>query len=189
MTDTRLIRVWDPVVRLFHWSLAAGFALDMFVWKDGESLHRYVGYALLALIAVRLVWAVVGTPYARFSSFVPTPGRLTGYVGKLLKGREPRYIGHNPLGAVMMMALAGLMAGCGITGWMMETDAFWGNETVEEIHETLARLILVLAGLHIAAAVAESIRHRENLIFSMITGRKRAPEPSDVDHAPASDRG
>lgn len=188
MTNAKSIRVWDPVVRFFHWSLVAGFTLNMFVWTDGELLHRYIGYALLGLIAIRLAWAVIGTPYARFSSFVPTPGRLFDYIGKLLNGREPRYVGHNPVGALMMIALVGLMAGCGLTGWMMETDTFWGNEEVEEIHETLAWLILALAGLHIAAAVVESFRHRENLIHSMLTGRKRAPVAEDVNHAPAADR-
>jgi cytochrome b len=188
MTDARPIRVWDPVVRLFHWSLVAGFMLNMFVWTDGEMLHRYIGYGILGLLGFRLIWAVVGTPYARFSSFVPTPRRLADYVGSLRKGREPRYIGHNPLGALMMIALVLLMAGCGLTGWMMQTETFWGSEAVEEIHETLAWLILALAGLHVVAALVESFRHRENLILSMLTGRKRAPEAGDVNHAPSADR-
>lgn len=188
MAEAKPLRVWDPVVRLFHWSLVAGFTLNMFVWKDGEMLHRYIGYGILCLLAIRLIWAVVGTPYARFSSFAPTPRRLIDYAGSLLKGREPRYIGHNPLGALMMIALVLLMAGCGLTGWMMQTETFWGNEAVEAIHEILAWAILVLAGLHIAAALVESFRHRENLILSMLTGRKRAPEAGDVNHAPAADR-
>lgn len=188
MTEGKRLRVWDPVVRLFHWSLAGGYVLNMFVWTDGERLHRYIGYAILGLLAVRLIWAVIGTPYARFSSFVPTPRRLSAYVGGLLRGRAPRYIGHNPLGALMMIALVLLMAGCGLTGWMMETETFWGNETVEALHETLAWLILPLVGLHIAAAAIESFRHRENLILSMLTGRKRAPEAGDIHHAPAADR-
>ena len=184
----RLIAVWDPVVRFFHWLVVAGFAANMFLAEEGKLVHRWIGYAILALIGVRLLWGFVGTSYARFSNFIPTPSQLWGYAKSLLAGREPRYVGHNPAAAVMMITLLLLLVFCGITGWMQGLDAFWGNELVQELHKISAYLILALAGVHALAAIVESLRHHENLVWSMITGRKRAPAGSDIDHASASGR-
>ena len=87
----------------------------------------------------------------------------------------------------MMLALIGLVSACGVTGWMMGLDAFWGLRWVETLHEVLANTILVMAILHVLAALIESWRHRENLVLAMVTGRKRAPGGNDVHHAPAVD--
>lgn len=186
------IRVWDPIVRLFHWTIVLGYGINMWATEDGSDAHQIIGYAVLAAIAIRLAWGIIGSRHARFSDFVPGPSRLTGYLRQLAKRREPRYIGHNPAGAIMMLVLIALLLSVGLTGWMMTLDAYWGEEWLEELHETLANAIWPLAGLHVLAAVIESFRHRENLIKSMITGRKRAPSGTDVDlsrHAPDSDRG
>ena len=168
------IRVWDVVVRLFHWTVVTGCVLNLFVLPDGDLAHEVVGYIVAAALAIRVVWGFVGTRYARFADFVPTPRRFGRYVAALVRGREPRTLGHNPAGAVMMLALMALLGGVSITGWMMGLDAFWGEEWVEELHEAFANGILVLALLHAAAALYESWRHSENLVWSMVTGRKRA---------------
>lgn len=167
------VRVWDPVVRLFHWTVVAGCVLNLFILEDGERPHEIVGYVIAGALAVRLVWGFIGTRHARFADFVPTPARLAAYVRALLRGREPRMLGHNPAGAVMMLALMALLAGTCLTGWMTTLDAFWGEDWLEALHETLANAILVLALLHAAAALFESWRHRENLVWSMVTGWKR----------------
>lgn len=167
------VRVWDPVVRLFHWTVVTGCVLNLFILEDGESPHRIVGYVVAGALAVRLVWGFIGTKYARFADFVPTPARLVAYVRALRHGHEPRLLGHNPAGAVMMLALMALLAGVCLTGWMSTLDAFWGEDWLEELHETLGNAILVLALLHAAAALFESVRHRENLVWSMVTGWKR----------------
>lgn len=168
------VRVWDPVVRLFHWTVVLGCVLNLFILEDGERPHEIVGYIVAGALVVRLVWGFVGTKYARFSDFAPTPSRLRRYIPALIAGREPRMLGHNPAGAVMMFALMALLAGVSITGWMMGLDAFWGEEWLEHLHEALANGIIVLALVHAAAALFESWRHRENLVWSMVTGRKRA---------------
>ncbi|WP_425104895.1 cytochrome b/b6 domain-containing protein [Ancylobacter sp.] len=167
------VRVWDPVVRLFHWTVVAGCILNLFVLEDGELPHKIVGYAVAAALVIRLVWGFIGTRHARFADFVPTPSRLSAYVRALLRGEEPRMLGHNPAGAVMMLALMALLAAVCLTGWMTTLDAFWGEDWLEELHEGLANAILVLALLHAAAALFESWRHRENLVWSMVTGWKR----------------
>ncbi|WGD29087.1 cytochrome b/b6 domain-containing protein [Ancylobacter sp. WKF20] len=165
--------VWDPVVRIFHWTVVAGCLLNLFVVEDGEALHQIIGYVVAAVLVVRVIWGFIGTHYARFAQFVPGPRRLGRYLSALAKGREPRMLGHNPAGAVMMLALMALLAATCVSGWMMGLDAFWGEDWLEETHEWLANSILVLALLHALAALVESHRHRENLVLSMITGRKR----------------
>jgi cytochrome b len=181
--------IWDPVVRLFHWLVVTGVAANLFFLEEGKRAHRWTGYAIMALVGIRLVWGIVGTRHARFSDFVPSPNRLWSYGRALIRGREPRYVGHNPAGAIMMVMLIVLLLLTGISGWMQELDAFWGVEWVRDLHGLAANAIMVLAGLHAAAAIVESIRHRENLIWSMMTGRKRAASGDDVDHALTSGRG
>jgi cytochrome b len=180
------VTVWDPVVRLFHWTVVTGVLVNSFVLDDGKAVHRYIGYVVLAAVVIRLTWGLVARGHARLSSFIPGPRTLRTYLRQLLRGREPRYIGHNPAGAVMMIGLVLLLLGCGVTGWMMGLDQFWGEEWVQELHETLANAILALAALHVLAAIIESVRHRENLVWSMFTGRKPAPGRSDIDNAPAA---
>lgn len=183
----RGVRVWDPIVRIFHWTVALGVLANLTVLRNHETPHVYVGYVIVAALLVRLAWGIVARGHARFASFVPTPRTLLRYTGLLLKGREPRYLGHNPAGAAMMVALMGLVSIIGLTGWMMGTDRFWGVRWVEIFHETSANILIVAALLHVAGAIVESVRHRENLPLSMVTGTKRAATGSDIDHAPASD--
>jgi cytochrome b len=166
--------VWDPVVRLFHWGVVAACVLNLFVLEPGKEWHRYAGYTVLGLLAVRFVWGFVGTRHARFSDFVRSPSAISRYIVDLRHGREVRHLGHNPAAAVMMLVLMALLLATGVSGWMMTLDAFWGNGFIEETHEVLANGIMVLAGLHALAAIVESFRHRENLVLAMVTGRKKA---------------
>lgn len=168
------VRVWDIVVRLFHWTVVTGCVLNLFILEDGKALHRYVGYTIAAALAIRIVWGFVGTRYARFSDFAPSPSRVIAYLKAFRQGREPRMLGHNPAAAVMMLTLMFLLAATCLTGWMQGLDAFWGDDWLEEVHAFFANSILVLALAHAAAALFESWRHRENLVWSMVTGRKRA---------------
>lgn len=177
------VTVWDPLVRVFHWTIVTGVVLNLWVFEHGKYLHRVTGYVVVVALGIRLIWGIVGTRHARFSDFLPTPARVVGHVKTLLRGEDTRRLGHSPLGALMMLALMFILAGLGLTGWMMGLDAFWGVEWVEDLHGLLANGITVLATLHIAAAVIESIRHRENLPWAMVTGRKRALGRSDADIA------
>jgi cytochrome b len=181
-TDPGTVRVWDPVVRLFHWTVVAGCAINWIV-EEGNKVHRAVGYVVAGMVAVRVLWGFVGAGHARFADFIPKPTELFSYVRQLISRNEPRFIGHNPAGAVMILALLASLIAVSVTGWMMGLDRFFGNETLEELHEAFATTILVLAAVHVGAAVFESVRHRENLIKAMFTGRKRKPTGADVDHA------
>lgn len=176
----KLMRVWDPLVRLFHWSLVAGFAVAWFSANRAEDLHTWVGYATSGLILLRLIWGFAGTRYARFSSFVRGPGTVLGYLRAIVSGREARYIGHNPAGGVMVLALMAGVVGLGVTGWMQFTDAYYGVDWVSNLHGLIADGMVVLILVHLSGVALASVRHRENLVRAMITGRKRAPQDHDI---------
>ncbi len=174
------VKVWDPVVRLFHWSLVVSFAVAWLTADEWDNLHEWAGYAAAALIGFRLMWGLIGPRYARFSQFIRSPGGVAAYIGASLKGKEPRYLGHNPAGSLMILGLILAMAGTAATGWMLTLNAFWGAEWVEDTHEALANLMLFMVAAHVAGVVFASLRHKENLVRAMINGRKRAPESADI---------
>jgi cytochrome b len=171
-TSPQALRVWDPVVRVVHWGLVA-CVLANHLLEEGGDAHRWVGYAASALVALRVLWGFVGTRHARFSDALPTPSRLRAHVADLLAGRHRPVPGHNPLGALMMLALLLTVAGLGLTGWMQGLDAFWGDEWLEELHEGLANALLALAGVHALAAIVMGRLERVNLVRAMLTGVKR----------------
>jgi cytochrome b len=167
------VRVWDPLVRLFHWSLVAAFA-TAFLAEEGETLHNVAGYVVLGLIGFRLIWGFVGPRHARFADFVPTRRQLVAYLASLARSRPERHLGHNPAGGVMILLLLAVVLTTAGSGWLMTTDRFWGVGWVEELHETAAYAALALVGVHVLGVVASSFLHRENLVRAMITGRKPA---------------
>lgn len=166
------IKVWDPFVRIFHWSLVICFFGAYLLSEENQDWHQTMGYIALGLVSSRIVWGLIGTRYARFSSFVPSPSRLLAYVKALVSKREERSLGHNPLGGLMIIALLLAIITIGTTGWMMTLDAYWGVEWVEEVHEVAANLTLGLVALHVAGVIFSSVRHKENLVKAMFTGRK-----------------
>jgi cytochrome b len=166
------VKVWDPFVRAFHWSLVILFALA-WLSEDRQSLHQPIGYAILALVALRIVWGVIGPRHARFSDFVRSPRATLAYVRGLLTGTAPRVLGHNPLAGVMILSLLAMLLATGASGWLMTTGSYRSAEWLEELHETLASLTLALVGLHVLAVLVMSAMHGENLVRAMITGRKR----------------
>ncbi len=168
------IKVWDPFVRLFHWALVAFFAIAWITGDDWERIHEISGYAIAVLVALRVLWGLIGSRHARFSDFVYRPAAIIGYIKRSVRLRAKRYLGHNPAGGAMVLALLLSVSLATATGVMSTTDAFWGVEWVEELHEVTANLTLGLVFLHVAGVAFASLQHRENLVRSMITGLKRA---------------
>ncbi len=169
----KMVNVWDRLVRGVHWTLVVCVVGDFALNEPGGVVHRWLGYAAAGLVVLRLIWGFCGTPHARFSDFFPTPSRLVPYVRALLRGREPRMVGHNPLAALMMLTLLMLVLALGVTGFLLGTNTFWGSDSMLGIHDAIANTLIVLVVVHAAAAIIESIRHRENLVWSMVTGKKR----------------
>ena len=175
-----IVRVWDLFVRLFHWGLVASFFIAWFTAHSSAAVHHVAGYAALGIVALRIVWGFLGTTYARFAQFVRHPTTVVGYLKAIAAGSETRYVGHNPAGGAMVVALILVMAGTGTSGWMMTTDTYWGVTWVGDLHSALAHGLLLLVVVHFCGVLLASYRHRENLVAAMISGRKRAPEPEDV---------
>ena len=173
VTPPAAIKVWDPLVRVLHWSLATLFLTAYLTGEDAGQVHIAAGYAIAGLMALRIVWGFVGPRHARFGNFVRSPREVLAYLRDVALRRAPRYLGHNPAGGAMIVALLVMLLGTGITGYMMTTDAFWGAKWVEEVHETFANLTVGLVVFHVLGVLFSSFAHGENLVKSMITGRKR----------------
>lgn len=170
------IKVWDPAVRLFHWSLVIAFTANALILDDDSKLHQYVGYVVVGLIAFRVLWGFVGTQYARFSSFPPSVAGSTEQLSDMATGRTKIHVGHTPLGALMIYNLLATLAIIGASGYLMTTDMFWGVEWPEEVHELSVAWAEFSVVLHIAAVLFESHRTKVNLPRAMMTGVKTVPD-------------
>jgi cytochrome b len=189
------VPVWDPLIRIFHWSLVGFFLLAYFTEDELLTVHVYAGYAVAGLIVFRLIWGSIGTRHARFTDFVTGPARLTRYLGQLVTGRAPRYLGHNPAGAAMIIALLASLTLATLTGFVLIAGEGAGplaatifanlsGEAFEEAHEFFANLTLFLVVIHVVGVLISSFLHQENLIKSMVTGRKRIAPKSTSDNRP-----
>jgi len=168
------VLVWDAPVRVFHGLMVLSFAG---AWLTAESerwrlVHVTLGYTMAGLVAFRIVWGLVGTRHARFASFVRGPAAVAAYLRDLRRGRPSQHAGHNPAGALAIVALLGLAGVVTAAGWGSYTDV--GGEWLKELHEGAAVAMLGLVGIHIAGVLVASWLHRGNLIGAMLTGRKPA---------------
>jgi len=181
---TSTIRVWDPLVRVFHWSLVLFFSVAYLTEDEFLSLHVWSGYTVAMLVGFRLLWGVIGTRYARFTSFVRPPSAIINYIRGMLGFRVPHYLGHNPAAGAMVIALLMSLLLISVTGmsiiaaegqgplagtFFAQLDAEW----MEEIHEFFANLTLLLVLLHVAGVVFSSFLEGQNLPKAMVTGNKQ----------------
>ena len=170
---TAMVPVWDKLVRAFHWSLVGLFVVAYATAEDADGLHRFAGYCIAALLALRVVWGFIGSRHARFTDFVRSPRAVLAYLKLAGTHRAPRYLGHNPAGGAMTLALMAMVGGICWTGHLMTTSTGWGSEALEGVHAALANGTLLLIGLHLLGNLFSSVLHREDLTRSMITGLKR----------------
>ena len=195
MNSQAMVKVWDPLVRAFHWILVIAFFTAYFTEDDFLTVHTYAGYTVLALILVRLVWGVVGTRYARFSNFVTAPRVAWQYLKDTLKFRAKRYLGHNPAGGAMIVlllisllltTLTGLAAygaseSAGpLAGWLGNIGET-GEDIFKEVHEFFANFTVFLVAIHVAGVIFESLAHRENLVRAMFNGHKQTGHETTSD--------
>jgi cytochrome b len=214
----KTVQVWDPIVRIGHWTLVIAFFTAYFTEDDFLTQHVWAGYIVGLVVAIRLLWGFVGTKHARFSNFVRSPATAIRYLRDHMTNRARPYVGHNPAGGVMIILLLIGLAGTvfsglvlyaieedagPLAGWVAENtstpalpalipsanangderegryeheedarEEFW-----EELHEIFTNVTLVLIGFHVAGVLLSSYVDKENLIWAMITGRKRhSPE-------------
>jgi cytochrome b len=174
VTRPGTVPVWDLAVRIFHWTLVAAFLTAWISAEESQSIHEIAGYVVAGLVAFRVVWGIVGSRRARFADFVRSPATVLRFLRETMKFRARRYLGHNPAGGAMVVALLIALTVIAGSGFMMTTDAFWGVRWVGETHEIAVNLTLVLLALHVLGVILASLEYRENLVVAMFTGRKRA---------------
>lgn len=189
------VRVWDPLVRFGHWALVAAFFVAYLSEGEPRAVHTVAGYVVAIYVAVRVLWGFIGTPNARFASFVVSPVAGARYLLALVSGRAERHVGHSPAGAWMVLLLLASLAATTVAGLMLYAvhdgagplatfvaPALQGpglpedprEELWEELHELFGNLSLLLVVLHVAGVIVASRAHKENLARAMVTGEKRA---------------
>lgn len=188
MSSAANVKVWDPAVRIFHWSLVAAFTVA-YLSSEEEwlSVHSVAGYIVSGLVLFRLVWGLIGTRHARFSDFVYRPSSIVLYLKQVLTLRPPRYLGHNPAGGAMIVLLLASLLITSLLGMavygaeehagplaasLAGVSEFWAD-ALGEAHEFFANFTVILVVVHVAGVAVESLLHRENLVRAMFTGYKR----------------
>lgn len=168
------VKIWDGFIRSYHWIIAVAFILNYFVLEPGETIHQWVGYTAVTLVALRIIWGFVGPENARISSFFPTPVRLKRHLQQLKQRQIPQNEGHNPVGGLLILLFWLLFIGQGVTGFLLEeTDQFFGSSAIEDIHELTAHTLFGGVILHVTAVIVMGWWGRIQLIRPMLTGKRR----------------
>ena len=193
------VRVWDAPLRLFHWSLAAlvafsvGTAYAGGAWMDW---HLRSGYAVLALVAFRIAWGFAGTRHARFASFVRGPAAVAGYLRSLRGGTHPASVGHNPLGALSVLALIAVVLAQVGTGLFANDDILTEgplaklvskatSDRATTVHYWNQWVLYALVAMHVLAVIVHRVRFGDDLVGPMVAGTKRlAPQHAGADGGP-----
>jgi cytochrome b len=186
MEHSNNIKVWDPLVRFFHWSLVAAFFIAYITEEELLTVHTWAGYLILALVLVRVIWGFIGTKYARFSDFFYKPKIIVQFLKDTISFKAKRHIGHNPAGGAMVLILLVTLIATAATGILVlgaedqsgpaatlfgQNRFFWAD-ILEELHEFFANFTVLLIFVHVAGVLVESLIHRENLVSAMMTGFK-----------------
>lgn len=186
MTESPEIKVWDPLIRFFHWALVSAFIIAYITEEDFLTIHSWAGYLILSLLCIRFLWGFIGTRYARFSDFAYSPTNIIQFLKDTLRLSAKRYLGHNPAGGAMVfllmfsllitttsgVVLLGAEEHVGpVAHWFSQPESQWAD-VLEEVHEFFANFTLFLVFVHVAGVLIESLIHKENLVSAMITGFK-----------------
>jgi len=195
MNQIEQVKVWDPLVRIFHWTLVFSFAVAYITEDEWITLHSLAGYTIGGLLLFRIIWGVIGTRYARFSSFIFSRKVTVAYLKDIAAFRPKHYLGHNPAGGAMVIALllsliATVVTGLSVYGaseYSGPLAEFWAGssqftgDVLEGMHEFFANFTLLLVIAHVAGVILASFQHGENLVRSMFTGLKDSNH-KDADH-------
>ena len=168
------IKAIDLPVRLFHWFTVTTFVLAYILADHYRTAHQWLGYTLGILLALRMVWGMVGSYYARFTTIGTSMLRLSHYLARLWRREETYSPVYNPLGALMVALMLLDLAAIVLSGHLLTTDRYWGDEAMSALHELTTQIMLVLIALHLLGVLHASLRQRQNLAKAMIDGYKRA---------------
>lgn len=178
----KTIGLWDLPLRLVHWSFILLIPCLWWSWRSGNlALHQLLGFITLGLLLFRILWGVFGSATARFVHFVKGPRAIAVY----LRGGSPATVGHNPLGALSVLALLGLMIAEVVLGlFAQDVDgeeygplaqyvSYEAADWARQWHALLFNFILALVAVHVLAILFYLLVKRDNLVGPMVTGRKR----------------
>ena len=182
------IKVWDPLIRSVHWLLLLSFVTAYATIKTGmQELHMICGYLLCALLLIRMVWGLIGSTYARFSSFVYHPLTVMDYLQSIFRGNPQRHLGHNPAGGMMVISLLLLLLAVALSGLVILAAIEYEGPLLgftaglsdawayrfENFHRLAVDVVWVMVAMHIIGVTLASVHHRENLVLSMFNGYKK----------------
>lgn len=182
------IKVWDLFVRTFHWTLVLTFFIAYLTEDELLSIHTIVGYIVMGLLILRIIWGFIGSQHARFSDFIYPIKTIKTFIKDTLQLKARRYLGHNPAGGAMVLLMLVSLLLTSVTGlliygaaeqagplasWFTQGQSDW-TDLYEETHEFFANFTLLLVFVHVAGVIIESRIHKENLVKSMIDGYKAA---------------
>lgn len=186
MSEQSTVKVWDPLVRIFHWLLVGAFFTAYLSAEESEQLHILSGYLIISIVVGRLLWGFIGSPHARFKDFVVSPKTAINYFLAMVQRKHPRYLGHNPAGAIMILMLLGSVVATVFTGMVtlgieehtgplanwVQNMGWHDDDVAEELHEFFANFTVFLVIFHVSGVLLESLLHKDNLIKAMLTGKK-----------------
>lgn len=188
------VRVWDLPVRLTHWALVVCiiglYATGEYGWLTMQWHFRF-GYATLALVAFRVLWGFVGSEHARFADFVRGPAAILAYLRSWGSDRYRGAVGHNPLGALAVLAMLALILAQTVSGLFANDEIEWFGPLSERIsvdasaawtdwHHLGQKLLLALIVVHLLAVATYKLVKREDLVTPMLSGRKRRGDAADA---------
>jgi cytochrome b len=163
--------IWDIQTRVYHWLIAIPVFLNL-VLEDGDKLHKVLGYVALVGLILRIIWGLRTTGHAGLRALPLKWSELSSYVTSLRSKQATPYQGHNPLASWIYIGIWTSVFLLGLSGFMMGLDAFWGEEWLEEVHETLALIIKIQVLLHFVGIVFDSIKFKRKTWLGMIVGKR-----------------
>ncbi|MGJ4890758.1 cytochrome b/b6 domain-containing protein [Bradyrhizobium sp. HKCCYLRH3099] len=182
------VAIWDLPLRVWHWALAAFVLVACVTPNTFDRLHRLAGYAVIGLLAFRLIWGVIGSRHSLFARISLKLRAAPKYIVNILRGETGRYLGLNPAGAAMLVAMLALLIVSTVSGVMQVSQRFFGVGWIEQAHALSSNAIIALIAVHVLGTVWMSVLQRENLMRAMVTGRKRVPGIVRADPAAARSR-
>jgi cytochrome b len=165
--------LWDRTVRILHWSVAAAVFANLFIFEEGDDVHRWIGYSAIACVTARLLWGLRrDSGHARLRALPFHPRDFVRFFRTLFNRSAPSFDGHNPIASSIYVLIWADIFALAVTGFMMGLDRYWGEEWLEELHANISTVLKVLIVIHLAGLVFDSLKYRRHSWLAMIRGRR-----------------
>lgn len=164
---------WDNVVKLTHWIVAFLFFINYFITKAGSEVHQWVGYTLVGVVIIRLLWGLIAKPPARLSSFLPSIPKAIEHVLEVASTRNDQHQGHNPAGAIMIWCMWSGLLITGLSGYLLEAHLFGSHHLLKLIHVTAVNITFGCVCVHICAVIVMSQITSRSYIKEMLPGQNK----------------